>query len=446
MATYLSEAAADWLERWSKEGTVLHATFDAASRLAMGIGTLATTLRSRPSIVKTVARKVLYSVVTRGIPIAVLLVGKQAVPEDGWADKTIDGALWTQGALATLDVVLIGVWIQRDLGERVTPRCHNVDNALQQTITHLVTPTALGAVSLLLYGPAAWAALPVQGVALGCQIHDAALATRGLCPKHRLARWARDGPMYIMIGVAVAAAGERSPWMLSGVITQGLCNVLSAAATCQPIPKCAGSDAWVNLPYGMSHQLIERARRVAVSGALAPSLTTKTPIAVVVLRAYTRMQWVRRMLPMGLIQPEIHYMIGELITADLVEETLESIHALLSASNSPLKRLSTKRFPVMTAMLTGMPESTVAAVGTVVSDRASIGAIRDIQRQLARRLSEIRADRPLSFAEWDRLGIRPDAIAKWDLNAALSDSTWVDVSEPSIIRPGHWVERGVEAF
>lgn len=446
MATYLSEYITEWL--WERENPVLHSAFDAAAMLAVGMGSLAKTLQNRTSIVKTVVTKLIYSIITRGVPIVILLAAQTTVPEDSYTYKSLDGALWIQGALVTLDMTLIGVWVQRDLGERTALACHQelcrVDDAIQQTITRLITPTLVGAMSIAM---PMILQIPMQGVALGCQIHDTALASRGMCSTHRLARWSKDGITYMVLGMTVAMVGTQVWWVISGAAVQGICNVLSAAATIQPMQITTPlNNSWVEWPYGLAHQCIERTKRILLSGAFSPSLTQKTPIAVVLLRIYTNFQHIRRylkILPMGLVQPEIHYMLGELITVHHLEDALSGIRELLAASKSPLKRLSTQRLPVMTAILTGMPKSAVTAVGTVLSDQTSIAAVVDIQRQLARRLSEVRADNPLSFAEWDQLGIRPDAIARWDLNAALTDSAWVNVVPDG---HDHWVERGATAF
>ena len=103
---------------------------------------------------------------------------------------------------------------------------------------------------------------------------------------------------------------------------------------------------------------------------------------------------------------------------------------------------------MLSALVSGLPEPVVRAVADVAADPSGVRAAHAIQRHLAKRLSAVRRSKPLTFADWDALGIAPGDVAAWDLDASLSETTWVKVgvgaADASVT--ADWVEEGAEAF
>ena len=93
----------------------------------------------------------------------------------------------------------------------------------------------------------------------------------------------------------------------------------------------------------------------------------------------------------------------------------------------------------------------IKSVSDIADDPTGLDAAVAIQQHLARRLSAAGHQsrrKPLTFKEWELLGISPGNVAAWDLDAALSDTTWFRVASgvESEAESLDWVEQGVEAF
>lgn len=457
-AAWLAETATRWLFR--PGNALLRDSATVLAELAVGVGNFGQRLRHHPEIARGLVRRTLFSAAVRLPVIAACVAAQRYGCGGGGLDRphlhgVLEAVVVTEQILAVIDVTVVAVTLQRDLGDGVTRHCpeYPVDTALvQQTLTRLAAPMVVGGVAWFTPSYPMTCTL-LRGCALGCQVHDAAMATRGVCPKHRTERWCRDGTVMVGLGVAIEASSQQLPACVAPVAAQYLATLATGVVTCQPLVRHRrgrGVDRpWLRMPYAATHQLVERLRRLVVGGVLAPDLERRTSLAVTALRAWSAVNRLGWLLPVEMARPELHYLLAELVTPDALRTALEGMRDLLAAASSPLKRRATRRIPVLSALVSGLPEPVVRAVGDVAADPTGVRAAHAIQRHLAKRLSAASRGKPLTFAEWEAMGIAPGDVAAWDLDAALSETTWVKVGATpgeGTLPPSDWVEEGAEAF
>jgi len=456
-AAWLAETATTRLGAWCRRRphSVLMDTLDAAADAAQGLANLTARFKCRPASLRGLLRRTLFSAMVR-LPViaAATMASHLAVGDDpGVAPvlaAVLDGVVMVEQVLGVLDITVIAIALQRDLGERVTPHCQRPTDPLQQTISRVVAPLIVGGLATV--APAPWL---FRGAALGCQMHDAALTTRGVCATHRAERWARDGVAMIMLGVAIDLTVQHHlPAAVAPQAAQYLATLGCAVVTCQPLLRRPARPRWaLQAPYAAGNQLVERLRRMVVGGVLAPDLSRRSSIAVGALKAWARLGRLGWLLPVELAQPELHYLLAELVDAQALELALGGMKDLLAAATDPIARRATRRIPVLAALVSGLPETVVRAVGDVAADPTGVAAAAEVQRHLARRLSDLQRARPLTFAQWEALGISAANVAAWDLDASLSESGWVRVGDSnndgdggSVTLDSTWVEAGASAY
>ena len=433
---------ADWLssnlQNAYAQSPMIKGTVDAFVSLAIGFGNLACRVRASPLPATNFIRRTTYAVANRAAAIAAACIAvrvahRVADGSTGWAVQTAgDMFIFAQQSLFVLELAVIGIGVQRDLSQRLRRPCEDEHDPLQQTMVRLCAPIVVSGIGCVMFWPSLF-----RGIALGCQIHDTALATRGFCARHRTARWVHDGTAYIAIGIAMDMAVRACvPPVLAGAAVC-LCTVLvTAVATCQPLvlvemAECDKRPA-LQLPYMLSYQLVERARRAFAAGAFSPDLGKKTPVATTLLRAYRVFQHplFQCVLPLELARPELHYLMAEIITPRSLEKALGAVGALLRASNSRLQANTTLYLPYVASLATGHSDPVIALIQQILRDPANLATVQALQEHLARRLGEVRADSPPTLQQWTELGITVEQMAKWDLNATLGQTAWVSVDEP----------------
>lgn len=356
----------------------------------------------------------------------------------------LDWILLVQHALLLLDLTIVSIAVQRDLERGAV--CNDGTSPLDQTVVRMCTPTIVAIVGRVT--PLPWL---FRGVSLGCQIHDTALSTRGMCTRHRTARWVQDGPAYIVMGMVVdGLVRAHAPRAYDEACVYLASMIVCAVATCQPIEivESPATLTWVEMglraPYRLSYQLLERSRRAFAAGVFAPDIEQSTPVATTLLRLHAMLhhpgvQWI---LPVELAQPQIHYLMAELVSAEALEDALRQVSELIKTSKTTLKRGAAMYLP---SKIVGVPSGLLHIIRQILSDPNNMNAVRDVQQQLARRLSDARQTKPLTFSEWRLLGIDPTDVALWDLDASLSESTWVDlIKHPMAEEESSWCEIGPE--
>lgn len=435
---------ADWLstnlQNIYETSPMVKGTVDAFVSLAIGFGNLACRVRASPLPAANFIRRTTYAVANRAIVIAAaciaIRVAHRIAAPDGlvsWAVQTTgDMFIFAQQSLFVLELAVIGIGVQRDLSQRLRRPCEDEHDPLQQTMVRLCAPLVVSGIGCVMFWPSLF-----RGIALGCQIHDTALATRGFCARHRTARWVHDGMAYIAVGITMDIAVRACvPPVLAGAAVC-LCAVLvTAVATCQPLvlvemAECDKRPA-LQLPYMLSYQLVERARRAFTAGAFAPDLEKKTPVATTLLRVYRVFQHplFQCVLPLELARPELHYLMAEIITPKSLEKALGAVSALLRASNSRLQANTTLYLPYVASLATGHSDPVIVLIQQILRDPANLATVQVLQEQLARRLGEARADSPPTLQQWADLGITVEQMARWDLNATLGQTAWINVDEP----------------
>lgn len=458
-AAYFADQGTRWL--WSRDNSLRALIADAGSALVdvcAGLSNFAATLRNKPAILKGLVRRTLFSAAVR-LPVVVVAAAAQhhaAAQNHPWLADLLGAVVAAEQVLGIVDITVISIALQRDLRDSVT--CRNpespIDTTLvQQSVTRIVAPVIVGS--------AAWLTpscptlcLALRGCALGCQIHDAAMATRGVTPERRTERWCRDGVVMIAAGVAIDALSQTLPLPVAPQAAQYLAAVACGVVTCQPLGRHRDSAPpnaelrWpLRAPYAATHQLVERLRRMVAAGVFAPNLERRTSLAVTALRLWAAVNRLGWLLPVELARPEMHYLMAELVSSDGLQAALEGVRDLIEAVKDPVTRRATRQAPALSAFVSGLPQAVVKAVSDIADDPVGLDAALSIQEHLARRLSAARSQcrrKPLTFKEWESLGVAPGSVAAWDLDAALSETTWFRVD--SAVETLDWVEAGVEAF
>jgi hypothetical protein len=329
-----------------------------------------------------------------------------------------------------VELAVIGIGVQRDLSRNLKRPCKDAHDPLQQTIVRLCAPMVVSGVGYIMPFPTVF-----RGIALGCQIHDTALTTRGFCTKHRTARWVHDGVAYIVIGICMdAVIRTYAPEVLAGATVYLAAIGVCAVATCQPLklvePNPENNNG-LQLPYMISYQLVERLRRAFVAGAFAPNLWKRTPMATTILRVYRVFQHpvTQCFLPMEIARPELHYLMAEIITPKSLSKALKAINGILKATNSRLCSNTTLYLPYVASLATGQPDPVISLIQQIIRDPSNVATVHTLKRHLAKRYSDARADSPPTFQEWNELGVTGTQVTQWNLNAVLSNSTWVDLDD-----------------
>lgn len=450
-SAWATEHLMDGAARMWRASAIIRHTTAAGLRLVTGCGALATRAHHEPSPLIECGRRVLWSTLHRLPWIVVSEALKRQTLSADHVHVTVvfDAVVFLQNLLWVLDLTVIELKLQRDL--RKAHCAPPPDDPLFRTVVHVAAPVLTDALAAVLPGPPA---AMMRGVALGCQIHDTAFETRGVGINNRADAWMRDGVAYVLVGVALDVGVRHTvPEFVAPAAVCLACVALTAAAACQPLGEPMAiaerptpfAARIIAAPYLLAHQVIERLRRALLAGVFAPSLNQRVPPATALLRIYRALQTpaVQWVLPTELVRPELHYLVAELITPETLGEVLKHIGLVLDVSSNPIKRNAVVGLGARTlGKITGLPEPVVDMLQQVLVDPENIDTLRHAQRSLASRMSEAHVDRPLTFEQWAKLGVDAKDVMRWNLDAALSGTTWVKMVPPEQSTAVHevWVD------
>lgn len=437
-AARIAEAAYRGLEQAYNEMPLVQGTIDAFTCLCVGVGNLTCRLRADPTPARELLRKTLYAVINRATIIAGLkimcIVAPYTLKEHAAVAEAVQTGLSTfiyvQQALFILELSVIGMGVQRDIGKRLRRPCENTQDPLKQVVVRLVAPFVVSCAGAVLPFPSLF-----RGISIGCQVHDTALSTRGFCSVHRTRKWHYDGLAYICIGIAVDSI-TRMYIMdeLADATVYFLTIIACAVATCQPLKKIEGSTFTCRplaMPYMFSYQIVERLRRAFVGGVFAPNLGRRTPLATTMLRVYRVFlnPITQMIIPLHIARPELHYLFAEYVTAEHLQTALAAVHDVIAASQSRIKTGTTLYLPNVASAATGLPKPVIALLQQIIADEKNVQTLHTIKEHLAVRLSDVKEETPLTFDQWAELGVSNEMVNRLALNAQLCESVWLTVAE-----------------
>jgi hypothetical protein len=448
----LSDGLADYARQCYRAYPLVRGTVQAVSDLCTGVGILARRVRKEPTIAIDFGRRSCFSVLYRSGYVALLSTAQLLnnavlqpviIPSLCYyphyaIDRVIHQLLLVQYSLFLLEITVIGIVTQREVGREYDRRCPGTRDTLQTTLVRIVTPMLITAVGSLVPLPSLRQIF--TGVGLGCQIHDGALATRGVCVYHRVRSWSHEGLFYICVGILL----ERT----LGPSNQFVAIVITAAATMQPLSlkpelddicqddACAVPYSILHTPYNFSRQVIERLRRAYVAGAFAPNLTRRVPAATTLLKIYrlSQLPAVQWLLPAELTRPELHYLMADVITDRHLRDALRAVDQILRTAVNRLRHDTMIYLPRVVTIVSGLPPFVVQLIRQILMDQDNIATVHQLQQYLARRYNAVALSRkqPLFSKEWSKLGISPGTARSWGLAVADMQSVWVELHSDTI--------------
>lgn len=447
----ISNGIASCARRCHATSPLMRGTIQAAIDLCTGVGILSSRLRKAPSIAVDFARRSCFSGLYRGGFVAALWAAQaingvmlRPATDDSClyypyhaVDQTLQRLLLLQYGLFILDVTVIGIVAQREVGSEYNRRCPGTRDTLQTTLVRVITPILVTAASSQL--PVPFLRHLVRSVGTGCQLHDAALSTRGVCVHHRVRSWGHEGLFYIALGVLLESLPLGPANMFVAVI-------VTAAATMQPLalkPELQGEClarhvpySLLHTPYNFSRQIVERLRRAFAAGAFAPCLNRQVPAATTLLKVYRLSQTpcVRWLVPTELSRPELHHLMAEVINDGHMRDALRAVDRILRTSTSRAGRNAAVYLPGLASAVSGVPPFVVALIRQILMDTTNVETMHQLQEYLARRYNAMALSRrqPLPSEEWVALGIAPGTARSWGLTVADMHSVWVEVGPEPI--------------